>query len=267
LRRPEKISRIVNKSGQALQGGSFKLSYDQADGTRTPIVPANVTTTYADTLADNETIEAEFPTPTGAITSYTLFYRGTIGASGTTALDQIEKDIAIAATQITCVEGPGDLIPYNSFASIVCQSASISVLRVKDFSLLVPKLVPCESCLVNSPFPAWNGEIPINPDFYLNCFNYLIWETDEYPSGNFITSLNGATVAATITSGPTPAGEGVGWRLAIGCKTPGGGYSTIWAAGTRPEGTHRAERTFPMLQVTPDVPRHRCPASLLNSGL
>jgi hypothetical protein len=237
---PEKSAlRIVNKSAQTLQGGAFLLAYDQANGTRALIIPQNFTTTYTGTLANNDAIEAEFTTPTGPITSYTLVYKGTIGVSGTTALDPVDKDIAIAAKRITCIEGPGEPIlcddwlfhPYRH----IQESSGIGVLRVKDFSALVPSLLPCGTCLVGSALPEWNGDIPLNqigPGA-----SYIKWATeDPSHSPEFTVSMNGASVAAYVWS------DSCHWRLEIVCLGSGQPYPRIWegrkSKGYSPRGTY-----------------------------
>ena len=159
---PEKSAlRIANKSGQDLRGGTFELFYDNASGTRAKIEPPDFTTTYTDTLADDSEVEAEFTTPIGPITSYTLVYKGTLVKDGTSE-DPVDKDIAIAAKRITCIEGPGDPIQNDLLPGNLCGFA-FETLTVANFSELLPKLAPCATCAEGSPLPQWDGTIQRDP--------------------------------------------------------------------------------------------------------
>ena len=96
---------IKNVSGQDFHGGEFRLYWDNASiGNRTRLLnPGNSTDgnfvmSWSGTLEDGHTASATFKPPTGAVRSYTLVYKGTIGAaSGSDQHDPVDNGIAIAA--------------------------------------------------------------------------------------------------------------------------------------------------------------------------
>jgi hypothetical protein len=226
--------RIVNKSGQELKGGTFNLFYDNDSGVRTEIPSPNLTTTYTGILADDDMIEAEFTTPTGPITSYTVVYKGTIGVSGTTALDPVDQDIAIAAKRITCVEGPGDPI-QNDLLENLCPFAFAS-LTVQNFSELLPKLAPCATCSSGSTLPQWDGGIPKDPGVG-PCENgglqFLLANESYQP----VASLGGSPVIAVLYPVFSQ------WELEISCYNAASqSWPVIWSGrkskGYSPRGTY-----------------------------
>jgi hypothetical protein len=96
---------IINKSGQALQGGAFHLFYDVADGTRTEITGSDFTYTLSSPIADGGSIDATV-TPQSAAKSYILVYQGNIGTT-----DPVDAGIAVAATTLECVPEIGSPTP------------------------------------------------------------------------------------------------------------------------------------------------------------
>ncbi len=111
------------------------------------------------------------------------------------------------------------------------QSASIMVVKLKDFAAIAPSLLSfltCQSCGNNSPFAAWDGTIP---------------RDDFDPTGGYIgldtnhnISLNQSGVSASVW---TDSGR---WGLEISCKTSGGSSVTLWqgfkTTGYTPTGTY-----------------------------
>jgi hypothetical protein len=96
---------IKNVSGQDFHGGDFFLYWDDASGNRTGLLnPGNSTDgnfipgwSGTLTILNNGTVSASFKPPTSAVTSYTLVYKGTIGASTGAQHDEVDEGIAIAA--------------------------------------------------------------------------------------------------------------------------------------------------------------------------
>src|ERR1041385_2152433 len=93
---------IHNVSGQAMKGGTFALYYDSASGNRAPV--NDFTSAYTASLADQGTFEATFTPHGGSVTRYTLVYSGgTIGLSGSTALDLVDQNFAHCAQSLVLV--------------------------------------------------------------------------------------------------------------------------------------------------------------------
>lgn len=122
---------ITNTSYTNLNGGNFYLFYDDTNGIRTQLSGSNFTTTYSPSsgLASGAACTGTF-TPSLSATNYILVFQGTIGTSGTSALDSVDAGIAIAATsfqpqgfftQLTWVTPQtnvsGDCSASGSFAS------------------------------------------------------------------------------------------------------------------------------------------------------
>ena len=89
---------VINDSGQDLQGGGFHLYYDDASGARTEVPDADFSA-YGNSLADGDLFDAFFTPQPGAV-KYILVYKGTIGSTGTQALDPVDDGIAIAAASL-----------------------------------------------------------------------------------------------------------------------------------------------------------------------
>jgi len=93
---------IINRSGQALRGGTFTLYQDDSSGNRTP-VPLTLSWTAqgasASTLADGAALDGTFAGTFTTDTKFTLVYQGTIGigpGSPPPVLDTIDAWVAIA---------------------------------------------------------------------------------------------------------------------------------------------------------------------------
>jgi len=88
-----------NNSGQDMLGGTFTLYYDTSDGTRNPL---RVLTEYPGALPPGGSFTATFIPPTGNVALYTLVYSGgTIGISGSQALDPVDANIAVSSISFT----------------------------------------------------------------------------------------------------------------------------------------------------------------------
>jgi hypothetical protein len=98
---------IKNVSGQDFHGGEFQLYWDDASGNRTRLLNPGSSTdgnfipgwSGTLTILNNGTASATFKPPTSAVRSYTLVYKGTIGAASGpgTEHDPVDDGIAIAA--------------------------------------------------------------------------------------------------------------------------------------------------------------------------
>jgi hypothetical protein len=87
---------VVNKSGQQLKGGSFQLFCDDAVGNRSLVTCPALTAAYTGGLADNASFDFDFARAQGA-TQFIVVYKGTIGVSGSSAIDPVDEGIAIAS--------------------------------------------------------------------------------------------------------------------------------------------------------------------------
>jgi hypothetical protein len=91
---------ITNTSPTNFSGGQFHLFYDDASGTRAELIGPNFSTTYSPSsgLAAGSPVTGTF-TPSAGSSNYLVVFQGSIGTSGTTALDPVDAGIAIAAAK------------------------------------------------------------------------------------------------------------------------------------------------------------------------
>jgi hypothetical protein len=93
---------VQNKSGTNFYNGMFQLYSEDGAGTRTLILTTNLSDLFPGTasLADNASVTMDFTPPAVPATAYVAVYQGTIGATGSTPLDPVDENIAIAAKRI-----------------------------------------------------------------------------------------------------------------------------------------------------------------------
>ena len=240
--------RITNKSGMNFQGGAFKLFRDDSNGQRTEVP---ITTDYSGSLADNGTITARFDNPGTNFEKLTAIYKGTVGSSGSTALDPVDANIAIAAKQIGgCMP---EVYPPASLPNL--PSTYPSRVRMKNYEAEVKtNLVGCVSC-TNAIGPEWDGTFTQlvyddDPDFL-----QLEWQTDV-PSGGYTIGGKGSHLHSVVFWDP----DGF-WGMALYCSTPGLAFPVnIWygikLSGDTPEGKY--SRTAETGGCSPQSDAIRC---------
>jgi hypothetical protein len=93
---------VWNTSGQDFHGGTFFVFADATNGTRTQIWQTNlsdVTTDPNGIFTNDTTFELMCPGPISFTNKYLLVYQGTIGWTNDAALDPVDSNICVAASQ------------------------------------------------------------------------------------------------------------------------------------------------------------------------
>jgi hypothetical protein len=96
---------IVNKSGQAMQGGAFHLYYDDSTGIRTELTGSDFNCAPFSSIPDVGAIDAIF-TPQALAQGYTLVYKGSIGST-----DPVDTGFAVASKSFAICELPKKTAP------------------------------------------------------------------------------------------------------------------------------------------------------------
>jgi hypothetical protein len=198
---------ITNNSGQDLTNGAFHLFYDNSSGARAELTGLAFSSGYSGVLASGGAINASFTAPTGA-TRYTLVYQGTIGTTGSAALDPVDDGIAIATKAFTitppqCVLAvdniPGPPSDYDDFAGIYTTTTA-------DF------VVPAPGATVQVAVNSAAGVIPGEGDIISGAGEFEIVGFTTSPDPETITFKNKSLVSNVAAGTTVPSGTAIQFR-------------------------------------------------------
>ena len=201
---------IVNKSGQAFRGGAFELYYDNTSGVRN-WVSDGLVTTYPGTLADNESFDFDFTAPSDWVEQFILVYKGTIGVTGSQAIDPVDdgRAIAVKTFKPLCTQIWQQIVVLRSVGKENETVTAAQVQAAVDSALATALNVDFE----NPPVPWYDWDMFEAGSLQFDCPHI---QTITYDVGR--TDSNGNDLYFWFPSNNNGGPPGLFWTGAVGIE-------------------------------------------------